>query len=173
VSTAQRPRSTRIQSPSRPTRHEAPQPGVRKDVEDLEAYKAALLPDSLCGTDIRGRLRGNDRSAGPRYVIPAADGTAEVRAVGRPVDCVISPPCDVPAGPLRADVVRPGAAARRDFREGRLQLNWQRPRSRRESQLVRRVPSRRMDDQQHRANLHRVDAVPLQPSPTRSVLRQP
>jgi uncharacterized protein (TIGR03083 family) len=32
------------------------------------------------------RLRGN----GPRYVIRVADGTAEVRAVGAPVDCVIS-----------------------------------------------------------------------------------
>jgi uncharacterized protein (TIGR03083 family) len=32
------------------------------------------------------RLRGN----GPRYVIRVADGTAEVRATGRPVDCVIS-----------------------------------------------------------------------------------
>ncbi|HUO36929.1 MAG TPA: maleylpyruvate isomerase N-terminal domain-containing protein [Mycobacterium sp.] len=32
------------------------------------------------------RLRGN----GPRYVIRVADGTAEVRAVGGPVDCVIS-----------------------------------------------------------------------------------
>jgi hypothetical protein len=32
------------------------------------------------------RLRGN----GPRYVIQVADGTAEVRAVGGPVDCVIS-----------------------------------------------------------------------------------
>ena len=32
------------------------------------------------------RLRGN----GPRYVIRVSDGTAEVRAVGGPVDCVIS-----------------------------------------------------------------------------------
>jgi uncharacterized protein (TIGR03083 family) len=32
------------------------------------------------------RLRGN----GPRYAIRVADGTAEVRAVGGPVDCVIS-----------------------------------------------------------------------------------
>lgn len=32
------------------------------------------------------RLRGN----GPRYVIRVADGTAEVRPVGEPVDCVIS-----------------------------------------------------------------------------------
>jgi uncharacterized protein (TIGR03083 family) len=32
------------------------------------------------------RLRGN----GPRYVIRIADGTAEVRAAGEPVDCVIS-----------------------------------------------------------------------------------
>jgi uncharacterized protein (TIGR03083 family) len=32
------------------------------------------------------RLRGD----GPRYVIRVADGTAEVRAVGGPVDCVIS-----------------------------------------------------------------------------------
>jgi uncharacterized protein (TIGR03083 family) len=32
------------------------------------------------------RLRGN----GPRYVIRVADGTAEVRAVGGPVDCVVS-----------------------------------------------------------------------------------
>jgi uncharacterized protein (TIGR03083 family) len=32
------------------------------------------------------RLRGN----GPRYVIRVADGSAEVRAVGGPVDCVIS-----------------------------------------------------------------------------------
>jgi uncharacterized protein (TIGR03083 family) len=32
------------------------------------------------------RLRGN----GPRYVIRVANGTAEVRAVGGPVDCVIS-----------------------------------------------------------------------------------
>ncbi|MDT5299382.1 MAG: hypothetical protein QOG79_2624, partial [Mycobacterium sp.] len=32
------------------------------------------------------RLRGN----GPRYVIRVADGTAEVRTVGGPVDCVIS-----------------------------------------------------------------------------------
>jgi uncharacterized protein (TIGR03083 family) len=32
------------------------------------------------------RLRGN----GPRYVIRVADGTAEVRATGGPVDCVIS-----------------------------------------------------------------------------------
>jgi uncharacterized protein (TIGR03083 family) len=32
------------------------------------------------------RLRGN----GPRYVIRVADGAAEVRAVGGPVDCVIS-----------------------------------------------------------------------------------
>jgi uncharacterized protein (TIGR03083 family) len=32
------------------------------------------------------RLRGN----GPRYVIRIADGTAEVRAAGGPVDCVIS-----------------------------------------------------------------------------------
>jgi uncharacterized protein (TIGR03083 family) len=32
------------------------------------------------------RLRGN----GPRYVIRIADGTAEARAVGGPVDCVIS-----------------------------------------------------------------------------------
>jgi uncharacterized protein (TIGR03083 family) len=32
------------------------------------------------------RLRGN----GPRFVIRVADGTAEVRAVGGPVDCVIS-----------------------------------------------------------------------------------
>jgi uncharacterized protein (TIGR03083 family) len=32
------------------------------------------------------RLRGN----GPRFVVQVADGTAEVRAVGGPVDCVIS-----------------------------------------------------------------------------------
>jgi len=32
------------------------------------------------------RLRGN----GPRYIIRVADGTAEVRAAGGPVDCVIS-----------------------------------------------------------------------------------
>ena len=32
------------------------------------------------------RLRGN----GPRYVVRVADGTAEVRAAGGPVDCVIS-----------------------------------------------------------------------------------
>jgi hypothetical protein len=32
------------------------------------------------------RLRGN----GPRYVVRVADGTAEVRGAGGPVDCVIS-----------------------------------------------------------------------------------
>ena len=30
------------------------------------------------------------RGDGPRYVIKVADGTAEVRAAGGPVDCVIS-----------------------------------------------------------------------------------
>jgi hypothetical protein len=47
-----------------------------------------VQPDAGRGAPVtyEVRLRGN----GPRYVIRVADGTAEVRAVGGPVDCVIS-----------------------------------------------------------------------------------
>jgi uncharacterized protein (TIGR03083 family) len=47
-----------------------------------------VRPEAGRGTSVtyEVRLRGN----GPRYVIRVADGTAEVRAAGGPVDCVIS-----------------------------------------------------------------------------------
>jgi uncharacterized protein (TIGR03083 family) len=47
-----------------------------------------VRPDAGRGAPVtyEVRLRGN----GPRYVIRVADGTAAVRAVGGPVDCVIS-----------------------------------------------------------------------------------
>jgi uncharacterized protein (TIGR03083 family) len=48
----------------------------------------AVRPEAGRGAPVtyEVRLRGN----GPRYVIEVADGTAEVRAAGGPVDCVIS-----------------------------------------------------------------------------------
>jgi uncharacterized protein (TIGR03083 family) len=53
-----------------------------------EMSPLVVRPDAGRGTPMTYeiRLRGN----GPRYVIRVADGTAEVRAVGGPVDCVIS-----------------------------------------------------------------------------------
>jgi uncharacterized protein (TIGR03083 family) len=78
-----------------------------------EMWPLLVRPEAGRGAPVtyEVRLRGN----GPRYVVRVADGTAEVRAAGGPVDCVISAdPGDVPAGRLRADAARPGAAARRD-----------------------------------------------------------
>src|SRR5262245_22519680 len=48
----------------------------------------AVRPEAARGVPVtyEVRLRGN----GPRYVVEIADGTAEVRAAGEPVDCVIS-----------------------------------------------------------------------------------
>jgi uncharacterized protein (TIGR03083 family) len=48
----------------------------------------AVRPEAARGAPVtyEVRLRGN----GPRYVIEVADGTAQVRAAGGPVDCVIS-----------------------------------------------------------------------------------
>jgi uncharacterized protein (TIGR03083 family) len=53
-----------------------------------EMSPLVVRPDAARGRPVtyEVRLRGN----GPRYVIRVADGTAEVRAVGGPVDCVIS-----------------------------------------------------------------------------------
>ncbi len=53
-----------------------------------EMSPLAVRPEAARGAPVtyEVRLRGN----GPRYVIRVADGTAEVRAVGGPVDCVIS-----------------------------------------------------------------------------------
>jgi len=53
-----------------------------------EMSPLVVRPEAGRGTPVtyEVRLRGN----GPRYVIRVADGTAEVRAVGGPVDCVIS-----------------------------------------------------------------------------------
>ncbi|WP_221318599.1 maleylpyruvate isomerase N-terminal domain-containing protein [Mycobacterium sp. AZCC_0083] len=48
----------------------------------------AVRPEAARGTSLTYEVRL--RSDGPRYVISVADGTAEVRAVGGPVDCVIS-----------------------------------------------------------------------------------
>jgi uncharacterized protein (TIGR03083 family) len=47
-----------------------------------------VRPEAGRGTPVTYEIRL--RSNGPRYVIQVADGTAEVRAVGGPVDCVIS-----------------------------------------------------------------------------------
>lgn len=53
-----------------------------------EMSPLVVRPEAARGAPVtyEVRLRGN----GPRYVIRVADGTAEVRAVGGPVDCVIS-----------------------------------------------------------------------------------
>ena len=53
-----------------------------------EMWPLVVRPEAGGGRPVRYevRLRGN----GPRYVIRVADGTAEVRAAGGPVDCVIS-----------------------------------------------------------------------------------
>jgi uncharacterized protein (TIGR03083 family) len=53
-----------------------------------EMVPLIVRPEACRGAPVsyEVRLRGN----GPRYVIRIADGTAEVRAVGGPVDCVIS-----------------------------------------------------------------------------------
>jgi uncharacterized protein (TIGR03083 family) len=53
-----------------------------------EMSPLTVRPEAARGAPVayEVRLRGN----GPRYVIRVADGTAEVRAVGGPVDCVIS-----------------------------------------------------------------------------------
>ena len=53
-----------------------------------EMSPLAVRPEAGRGAPVtyEVRLRGN----GPRYVIRVADGTAEVRAAGGPVDCVIS-----------------------------------------------------------------------------------
>lgn len=53
-----------------------------------EMSPLVVRPDAARGRPVtyEVRLRGN----GPRYVIRVADGMAEVRAVGGPVDCVIS-----------------------------------------------------------------------------------
>jgi uncharacterized protein (TIGR03083 family) len=53
-----------------------------------EMAPLAVRPEAARGAPVayEVRLRGN----GPRYVIRVADGAAEVRAVGGPVDCVIS-----------------------------------------------------------------------------------
>jgi uncharacterized protein (TIGR03083 family) len=47
-----------------------------------------VRPEAGRGTSLTYEIRL--RRNGPRYVIQVADGTAEVRAVGGPVDCVIS-----------------------------------------------------------------------------------
>ena len=53
-----------------------------------EMWPLVVRPEAGRGAPVtyEVRLRGN----GPRYVIRVADGTAEVRAAGGPVDCVIS-----------------------------------------------------------------------------------
>ena len=53
-----------------------------------EMWPLVVRPEAGRGGPVRYevRLRGN----GPRYVVRISDGTAEVRAVGGPVDCVIS-----------------------------------------------------------------------------------
>jgi len=53
-----------------------------------EMWPLVVRPEAAQGARVtyEVRLRGN----GPRYVIRVADGTAEVRAAGGPVDCVIS-----------------------------------------------------------------------------------
>jgi uncharacterized protein (TIGR03083 family) len=53
-----------------------------------EMSPLTVRPEAARGApvDYEVRLRGN----GPRYVIRVADGTAEARGVGGPVDCVIS-----------------------------------------------------------------------------------
>lgn len=53
-----------------------------------EMSPLVVRPDAARGAPVtyEVRLRGN----GPRFVIRVEDGTAEVRAVGGPVDCVIS-----------------------------------------------------------------------------------
>jgi uncharacterized protein (TIGR03083 family) len=53
-----------------------------------EMSPLTVRPEAARGAPVayEVRLRGN----GPRYVIRIADGTAEVRAVGGPVDCVVS-----------------------------------------------------------------------------------
>lgn len=53
-----------------------------------EMSPLVVRPEAARGAPVtyEVRLRGN----GPRYVIRVADGAAEVRAVGGPVDCVIS-----------------------------------------------------------------------------------
>jgi hypothetical protein len=53
-----------------------------------EMSPLVVRPDAGRGAPLtyEVRLRGN----GPRYVIRVADGTAEVRTVGGPVDCVVS-----------------------------------------------------------------------------------
>jgi uncharacterized protein (TIGR03083 family) len=53
-----------------------------------EMSPLTVRPEAARGAPVayEVRLRGN----GPRYVIRVADGTAEVRGVGGPVDCVIS-----------------------------------------------------------------------------------
>ncbi len=47
-----------------------------------------VRPEAARGAPVTYEVRL--RGGGPRYVIRVADGTAEVRAAGRPVDCVIS-----------------------------------------------------------------------------------
>jgi uncharacterized protein (TIGR03083 family) len=53
-----------------------------------EMLPLVVRPEAARGAPVtyEVRLRGN----GPRYVIRVADGTAEVRSTGGPVDCVIS-----------------------------------------------------------------------------------
>jgi uncharacterized protein (TIGR03083 family) len=53
-----------------------------------EMWPLVVRPEAGRGAPVtyEVRMRGN----GPRYVIRVADGTAEVRAAGGPVDCVIS-----------------------------------------------------------------------------------
>ena len=51
-------------------------------------WPLVVRPEACRGAPVtyEVRLRGN----GPRFVVRVADGTAEVRSAGGPVDCVIS-----------------------------------------------------------------------------------
>lgn len=53
-----------------------------------EMSPLVVRPEAGSGEAVTYEVRLRDK--GPRYVIRVADGTAEVRAVGGPVDCVIS-----------------------------------------------------------------------------------
>jgi len=53
-----------------------------------EMVPLAVRPEAGRGAPVTYEVRLRDN--GPRYVIQVADGTAEVRAAGGPVDCVIS-----------------------------------------------------------------------------------
>lgn len=53
-----------------------------------EMSPLVVRPDAAIGEPVTYEVRLRDD--GPRYVIRVADGTAEVRSIGGPVDCVIS-----------------------------------------------------------------------------------